>query len=231
MLFYLCPCFSLRLFVSLCHKYYIMNKEINISERFSIYPCGWWDEEEQKAKPQQRQQQTQTIAWAYEYITSTRAEGVTEKLRGMMLKGATDQQLRDYKVLNFEYATFSGVFRYRRANYIASRTPFLTIDIDHLSSTEEARELQQRFIQDRELETVLCFLSPKGLGLKWVVCLPGWTDGLPFKQQFDAVRNYVGFEYGHDPDKSGSDICRACFLPYDPLCYVNDKYLLNNKQQ
>ena len=206
----------------------IMTQDINISERFSIYPCGWWDEEEQKAKPQQRQQQTQTIAWAYEYITSTCAQKATEDLRQMMLDGASDQALRDFKVLNFEYATFSGVFRYRRANFIVTRTPFLTIDIDHLSSTDEARELQQRFLLDRELETVLCFLSPKALGLKWIVRLPRWTDGLKFKQQFDAVRNYVGFEYVHDPDKIGSDICRSCFLPYDPHCYVNEKYLINN---
>ena len=125
------------------------------NNRFSIFPCGWWDEEEQKAKPQQRQQQTQTIAWAYEYIISTCAQKATEDLWQMMLDGASDQALRDFKVLNFEYATFSGVFRYRRANFIVTRTPFLTIDIDHLSSTDEARELQQRFILDHELETVL----------------------------------------------------------------------------
>lgn len=202
-----------------------MTQKIPISERFSIFPCGWWDEEEQKAKPQQRQQQTQTIAWAYEYITSTCAQKATNELRQMMQDGASDQALRDFKVLNFEYATFSGVFRYRRANLIVSRTSFLTIDIDHLSSTDEARELQQRFVIDRELETALCFLSPKGLGLKWIVRLPHWTDGLPFKQQFAAVRNYVGFEYGHDPDKSGSDICRSCFLPFDPDCFINEKYL------
>lgn len=205
--------------------------DLNITERFSIYPSGWWDEEEQKAKPQQHQQQTQTIAWAYAYITSTCAKSATETLRQMMLDGATDQQLRDYKVLHFEYATFSGVFRYRLARNIVSRTPYLTIDIDHLDSTDEARQLQQRFIRDRELETALCFVSPKGLGVKWIVRLPSWTDGMAFKQQYNAVRNYVGFEYGHDPDKSGSDVCRPCFLPYDPLCYVNEKYISNIKKK
>jgi hypothetical protein len=26
-------------------------------------------------------------------------------------------------------------------------------------------------------------------------------------------------------DASGSDVCRACFLPYDPKCYINPKHL------
>jgi hypothetical protein len=30
---------------------------------------------------------------------------------------------------------------------------------------------------------------------------------------------------GADPDKSGSDVSRACFLPYDPDCFINPKYL------
>ena len=196
--------------------------EINnqTSERFSIFPRGWWDEKDQKAKPQQRQQQTQTVEWVYEYITSTRAKRATEELRHMEAAGASDEQLRDYKLLNFEYATFSGVFRYRRAAFIVSRTPFLTIDIDDLSSYDEARRLQQQLVGDPELQTVLCFVSPKGRGVKWVVRLPRWTDGLVFRRQYDMVRSYVGFTYGVDADKSGSDICRACFLPWDPECYI-----------
>ena len=56
------------------------------NERFSIFPCGWWDEAEQKAKPQQRQQQTQTISWVYEYIISERARKATEELRQCFLR-------------------------------------------------------------------------------------------------------------------------------------------------
>ena len=195
-----------------------------LSEYFTVFPCGWWDETEQRAKPQQRPQQNQTIGWAYEYITSERARKATEELRAL-ISTATEQQQRDFKILNFEYATFTGTYSYRNARSLKTRSPFMVIDIDHLGSTAEARQLQQHFVCDTTLETALCFLSPRGEGVKWVIRLPSWTDGLPFKQQFESVRRYVGFNYGVDPDESGSDLPRACFLPWDSQCYVNSKYL------
>ena len=200
----------------------INNDNANI--RFSIFPAGWWDEAEQKAKPQQRPQQTQTIGWVYEYILSERARRATEELRAMATT-ATRQQKQDFKALNFEYATFSGIFSYRNARSLVARTPFLAIDIDNLGSTEEAREVQHLLCHDTRVETALCFVSPKGLGVKWIVALPDWMQGVPFREQFDRVRNYVGISYGLNPDQSGSDVCRACYLPWDAECYVNPKYV------
>ena len=194
------------------------------NERFSIFPSGWWDEAQQTVKPRQRPQQTQTILWVYDYIKSERARWATEQLRAMAAT-ATRQQKQDFKALNFEYATFSGVFSYRNARSLVTRSPFLTIDIDDLSSISEARDVQQMLSRDEKVETALCFVSPKGLGVKWVVVLPPWTDGLPFREQFQRVRNYVGFRYGYDADKSGSDVCRACYLPWDAECFINPRFL------
>lgn len=194
------------------------------NNRFSIFPCGWWDEAEQKAKPRQHPQQTQDIRWAYEYITSGRARRATEELRAIM-GTATREQKQQFKALNFEYATFSGIFYYRNARSIIARSPFLTIDIDGLTTMEEARALQNRLCEDTNVTTALAFVSPSGLGTKWVVELPEWVKGAPFREQFEQVRRYVGFTYGYDPDKSGSDVCRACYLPWDEKCYINKKYL------
>lgn len=191
---------------------------------FSIFPCGWWDEAEQKAKPRQHPQQTQDIKWVYEYITSGRARRATEELRAMM-GTATREQKQQFKALNFEYATFSGIFYYRNARSIVSRSPFLTIDIDGLTTMEEARELQNKLCEDTNITTALAFVSPSGLGTKWVVELPEWVKDAPFRDQFEQVRRYVGFTYGYDPDKSGSDVCRACYLPWDENCFINTKYL------
>lgn len=192
--------------------------------RFSIFPCGWWDAAGQVAKPQQRPQQTQTIGWVHQYITSERAREATEGLR-LMADTATRQQRQGFKVLRFEYATFSGTFSYRNARSLVTRTPFITLDIDDLSSTDEARTLRDRLCADRQVTTALAFVSPSGRGVKWVAELPEWTDGLPFRQQFEQLRRHVGFHYGIDPDKSGSDVCRACYLPWDAECYVNPKYV------
>ncbi len=194
------------------------------NDRFSIFPCGWWNEKKQKVQMRQSPQQTMTIADVYRYITSERARWATETLREMMAT-ATDEELRKFKVLHFEYATFSGIFSYRNAQRLAERTPYITIDIDHLSSTEEARELQQVFTRDKLVETALCFVSPKGKGVKWVTILPKWLKDKTWKEQFAGIRQYVGFNYGYDPDPSGSDISRACFLPWDENCYINPKFI------
>lgn len=196
------------------------------NERFSIFPCGWWDEAEQVAKPRQRPQQTQTVPWVYDYIISSRAKEVTEELRRMLLT-ATRQEKQTFKALHFEYATFSGIFTYRNARSLVMRSPFITLDIDDLASLEEARDIQQRLCADKRVETELCFVSPSGHGVKWIVRLPEWTEGLAFRDQFEQLRRYVGFNYGIDPDKSGSDVCRACYLGWDNQCYINPKYVLS----
>jgi hypothetical protein len=101
----------------------------------------------------------------------------------------------------------------------------MVLDIDGLDSTEQAAELRERLAADPNIETELCFISPKGQGVKWVITLPSWTDGLTFKKKFEAMRDYTCFHHGIDPDTSGSDVSRACFLPYDPDCFINSKYL------
>lgn len=194
------------------------------NNRFSIFPCGWWNEATQEVKMRQRPQQTMTIGDAYRYIVSERARWATDTLRSMLATGTKDE-LANFKVRHFEYATFSGRFSYRNARSLLERTPYITIDIDNLGSMAEARELQEVFCNDTNVETALCFVSPKGLGVKWIAELPQWLQGKPFKEQFESLRRYVGFHYGLDPDKSGSDVCRACFLPWDEKCFINTKYL------
>ena len=195
------------------------------NERFSIFPCGYWNEARQVATPRQRPQQTQTIGWVGDYIKSERARRATEELRRMM-PTATREEKQRFKLLNFEYATFSGTFTYRRARRLVARSPFLTLDIDGLASMDEARDIQRKLIADAEVETELCFVSPSGKGVKWIVRLPEWTEGQVFRDQFEQMRRYVGFNYGIDPDKSGSDVCRACYLGWDEECYINPKYVL-----
>lgn len=196
-----------------------------INNRFSIFPCGWLNKENNEVTMRQRPQQTQTIEWVYQYVSSERTRDITERLRSMA--DETDDVQREFKLLNFEYATFSGIFSYRNASGLAERSPYLVLDIDNLASMDEAVDLRQTLSEDTNVETALCFVSPRGRGVKWVVELPEWTYGLTFKEQFDALRSYLGFTYGVDADKSGSDVSRACFLSYDKDCFINKKYLRN----
>lgn len=194
------------------------------SYKYSVFPKGYLNQRGQ-AVLATRPQQSQDIAWSYDYITSTRAQWATEELRSMIGQASKDE-VSDFKKLNFETATFNGIFSYRNARSLTKRSPFIVLDIDDLASTEEARQVQQSFANDSKVETALCFVSPKGRGVKWIVKLPEWAQYDDFKQTFQAMQQYVAFHYGIAIDKSGSDVCRTCFLPYDPQCYINPIYFL-----
>ena len=200
-----------------------MNKQTNYQERFSIFPCGWWNEAKQEAKPQQRPQQTQTIEWVYRYIISERARKPTEELRAMM-PTATKEQMSNFKVLNFEYATFSGIFSYRDVKHLGVRSPYICLDIDGLDSGDAARAVQRALSTDKYVETELCFVSPSGNGVKWVVRVPEPLDGMSFHDQWYEMRNHLAFNYGLIADPATKDVTRACFLPWDNECFINNKY-------
>ena len=191
---------------------------------FSVFPCGYRNQKGVAVLAVKPDGETD-IASVYRYITSGQAKAATEALREMDAQGASKDELSEYKKLYFRITTFAGVFSYRNAKSLVVRSPYLVIDIDNLASETEARQLMQRFIGDSFIETELCFLSPKGRGLKWVITLPEQWRKAEFRQQFDAARQHVVFHYGIPVDTTGSDVCRACFLPYDPLCYVNPKHL------
>lgn len=199
-------------------------EQSKVNERFSIFPCGWWNEAKQEASPQQRPQQTQTIEWVYEYIISERARKPTEELRAM-LPMATKEQKNNFKLLNFEYATFSGIFSYRNEKGLGERSPYICLDIDGLGSGDEARAVQHALSADKYVETELCFVSPSGNGVKWVVNLPEAVEGMCFRDQWYEMRNHLAFNYGLVADPACKDVCRACFLPWDNECFINNKYL------
>lgn len=194
------------------------------NNQFSIFGCGYRNPKGQAVLAVKPEGATD-IAHVYQFIISDQAKAATNRLREMAEQSATREELSDYKKLNFRIATFSGTFSYRNAKSLTERSPYLVIDVDDLESEAEARLLMQRFISDPYVETELCFLSPKGRGVKWVISLPEWWQNLDFRLQFEAARQHVIFNYGIPVDTSGSDVCRACFLPCDPQCYVNPKHM------
>lgn len=196
------------------------------NNQFSIFGCGYRNPKGQAVLAVKPEGATD-IAHVYQFIISDQAKAATNRLREMSEQSATREELSDYKKLNFRIATFSGTFSYRNAKSLTERSPYLVIDVDDLESEAEARLLMQRFISDPYVETELCFLSPKGRGVKWVISLPEWWQNLDFRLQFEAARQHVIFNYGIPVDTSGSDVCRACFLPCDPQCYVNPKHMSN----
>lgn len=194
-----------------------------ITNNFSFFGRGYQNKKS-KWVLQTKPQGTMSITQVYEFIISDCAREATMRLRAM-LQTTTKEQRQDYKKANFTFVTFSGSFLYRNATSLIMRTPYMVLDIDDLSSIDEARDVQYALCADTQIETALCFVSPSGLGVKWVLELPEWTQGLPFLSQWYKLRNHLAFHYGLKADPSGKDVNRACYLPWDNECFINNKYL------
>ena len=157
-----------------------------------------------------------TLADAYEYITGPTAVSRTRELRSK-----TDiKEARKFKSERFDYCTFSGLFSKRSDQALVQHSGLLCLDFDHLKNLEEVR---QQLLNDDYFETQLLFISPSGDGLKWIIEID--ISQTTHADYFRAVANYLKQTYNIDVDQSGKDISRACFLPYDPDCYINPKNL------
>jgi hypothetical protein len=129
------------------------------------------------------------------------------------------KEARKFKASQFDYATFSGVFTKRSDDALKRHSGLLTIDFDHVPHIGELKILLS---QDNYFETELMFVSPSGDGVKWIISID--LNECTHQEWFRAIENYIKATYGLDIDKSGKDISRACFLPYDPDVYLNPKY-------
>lgn len=201
-------------------------KTTNSNELFTLFGKGYWSEKAQKYVPSTRPQGSVDIRWVGNYVLSERAKVQTLELRQMM-STATDQQLRDYKLLQFDAVAASGIFNYGNAKGLVTRSPYIVIDVDDLASTEEAREIQRILINDKDVVTALCFISPKGRGVKWWAELPESDINKDFAEQYAALSRYIGYTYAIQADTACSNVNRLCFLPFDDKCYINPKYLTN----
>lgn len=151
----------------------------------------------------------------YRYIVGPYAKLQTETLRSIVDKN----EARKYKAENFDFCTFSGIFRTRSKNDVVLESDLLCIDFDHVA---DIPSLWKKLLNDPCFETELLFRSPSGDGVKWVIQISrkGWEHSRFFR----AVYNYLVANGYPEPDKSGSDVSRSCFIPYDPEAYINPKY-------
>lgn len=153
------------------------------------------------------------------YIKSKQAMFVTQELH--KIKDHKEAQL--YKLQNFKIATFGGVFSERKVTGLATPTGYMVVDIDGLKSKAQVGDVRYVCINDKRLRSQMVFTSPSGFGVKAVIGIDA-TKNLSFKEYFEWVTMYLQFEYGIEVDRSGSDICRACYLPHDPECWINNAH-------
>lgn len=151
----------------------------------------------------------------YRYIVGHYAEPQTTALR----KLRHGEEARHDKATHFDYCTFSGLFRKRRAEDLLMHSGLMCIDFDHV---DDIVGLKQRLIADEYFDTELMFVSPSGDGLKWIVAVD--LQGMEHSRFFRAVANYLAHADYPKVDMSGSDVARSCFLPHDHDAFINPKH-------
>ena len=151
----------------------------------------------------------------YDLIASEKYATNTRVLRCLN----SPEEARKYKARNFDYCCFSGVFSRRAESGLIQHSGLLTIDFDHVKNLFL---LKRKLINDCNFDTILAFISPSGDGLKWIVKIDLLKN--THLEWFTAIQRYVRATYQLEIDKSGKDVSRCCFLPYDPEVYINPKY-------
>jgi hypothetical protein len=165
---------------------------------------------------------TVSLTQVYNAIKGDYYKRQTEELRSI-----TDTtKARKYKAVKFDYCTFSGVFNSRSDKSLVKHSELLCIDFDHVQDLDT---LQQALLADEYFDTQLLFVSPSGDGLKWIIEID--TQEAPHGEYFTSVANYIVETYSVEVDKSGKDISRACFLPYDPDVFINPLLLKKHEQE
>lgn len=157
-----------------------------------------------------------TLIDAYTYIVGHQASQSTNSLRAITDKAYA----RKYKANNFNYCTFSGTFSKRNDYNLIEHSGLLCIDFDHLSNIEDVKKT---LLLDEYFETQLLFISPSGDGLKWIIEID--IDKASHQDWFDSISNYLQHTYTLNADPQCRNISRACFLPHDPHCIINPKFL------
>ena len=159
---------------------------------------------------------TLSLVEVYSLIKSTPYTSITEQLRAIQTK----DEARKYKASKFDYVTFSGTFEKRNDKSLLNHSGLLTIDFDHIHNLQQ---LKNQLLNDDYFETEILFVSPSGDGLKWII--PIDITESTHQNYFNAVANYIKEVYQLEVDKSGKDVSRACFLPFDPEVFINPKYI------
>ena len=159
---------------------------------------------------------TMSVVEVYNLITSHQYEHQTKILRTLTDKDTA----RNYKANNFDYACFSGIFYKRSEAGLIVHSSLLTLDFDHVN---DLQGLKHKLIYNYYFDTILTFTSPSGDGLKWIIKIDLTKNS--HLSWFIAIADYCRYNYYLEVDKSGKDVSRCCFLPYDPDAYINPQYI------
>ncbi len=115
--------------------------------------------------------------------------------------------------------TFCGTFNGPHSKEtLVTFNPLLIIDVDNLLP-EEVEAKKALLFQDEHI--FACWISPSGNGIKALMKTNATAE--THKYYFDAAVKYFDNHYQIAVDVCGSDVCRLCFVSYDPNLLQKNK--------
>jgi hypothetical protein len=113
--------------------------------------------------------------------------------------------------------TFGGTFSPTRAKAnLTLHTGIVHGDLDHLTDLDAAKHTLTA-----DPHVLYCFISPSGTGLKVGVRVEPVADDDAYKRAWQAVADAHQQDHGLTWDPSGKDVCRLCYVSWDPELYRN----------
>lgn len=113
--------------------------------------------------------------------------------------------------LALPYATWAGEFSRRSASGFLRHAGQCGVDLDELGE-KGATAVIQTAVADKHC--LAAFRSARGEGVRLLFRVPPCSAS-EHPAVFDQVADHVRRVYNHDPDSSGSDVCRASFVSFD----------------
>jgi hypothetical protein len=127
--------------------------------------------------------------------------------------------LSDEVKKRLQCVTPAGRFSERNKTALIGTTGVMVLDYDKVGTLEDAERIREK-VQSHP-SAVGAFVSPSGNGVKVLVRVDV-KDDADVKRAFpQIVRSFS--EFGTvNADESGKDICRLCFVSYDPGAWMRD---------
>ena len=166
-----------------------------------------------------RQQMVRSLGAVYQEIRnppkSTKEKIL--KIRALVAAGKFEEASKVKREL--QAFCWSGKFRERNNAGLIEHSGRLQIDLDKLGTPEEIQAIKQKLQADQHLEAI--FLSPTGTGLKAGIRIPKAANTEEHIQFFLTTERYFKEVLGLTIDPQCKDLCRMCFMSYDPDAYFN----------
>jgi hypothetical protein len=158
---------------------------------------------------------TTTIGTILNDIQTGAYRSQVERLRHRRL--AHGQAAYNIAKQRLDAVTFGGTFAPKRTKTtLVQQSGIVHGDLDHLNDLQATK---QALCADAYV--AYCFTSPGGDGLKVGVWIAPVTDDAMYKHAWQTVAEYFQAQYGLTWDPSGKDVCRLCFVSWDPELYKN----------